>query len=551
MRRALLIPVLLALAAGGSRAQEPADLVIRNARVLTMTDGERTHGVVALRGDRILYVGDDPGAVAIDAGRTRVIDADGCTVTPGLVDSHGHLSNLGRILTEPNLVGSRSIEEVLSRVREYQRGLADDEWLHGRGWDQNDWSTKEFPTWRDLESTNRNPVYLERVDGHALWVNRRALERAGITRDTRDPPGGRIVRDEHGEPTGVFVDNAEELIEAHATAPSAELVDRWIAAAVAECNRVGLTGVHDAGTTRPVLEALRRLAHSGRLTLNVYCMIDSDDATLAREFLAAGPSREAGGRLVMRCLKLRADGALGSRGAALLAPYSDDPGNTGLDVQTPDVLLAWTRDALRSGFQVGTHAIGDRGNRVTLDVYEQALAGRADARLRIEHCQILDPADIARFAALGVVAAMQPAHATSDMPWAEARLGARRLAGAYAWHTLRERGAVLAFGSDFPVESADPMTGLYAAVTRQDAGGHPPGGWRAEEALSLEEALCAYTVGSAYAAFDEGDAGRIAPGMRADLTVLDRDITQEPSRALLDARVRYTIVRGQVVYERR
>ena len=370
MRHLFAFVCALTIAAATACARrDSADLVLRNARILTLSGDDAAPTAIAIRGERIAYVGGEQGIGDWIGKKTRVIDASGLTVTPGLVDSHGHLENLGRILTEPNLVGTRSIDEVLHRVREYQSRTGTSDWLHGRGWDQNDWATQAFPTWRDLESTNQNPVYLERIDGHALWVNRRAMELAGITRDTPDPPGGRIIRDERGDPTGIFVDNAEELIESHVALATPELMDRRIAAALEECNRVGLTGVHDAGTTRSVLDALRRLGNRGALTINVYSMIDSDDRSLARERLAAGPAQEFEGRLTMRCLKLRADGALGSRGAALLAPYSDDPDNVGLDVQVPDTLLAWTQDALRAGFQVGTHAIGDRGNHVTLDVY--------------------------------------------------------------------------------------------------------------------------------------------------------------------------------------
>lgn len=556
MPRALFIFVLLCsltVARAGAPSATPADLVVRGAHILTQSGrGGAEPAAVATRGERIVYVGDDAGVKVFIGKSTHVIDASGCTVTPGLVDAHGHLNNLARILHEPNLVGTKSIAEVVTRVRDYQSRVKAGDWIHGRGWDQNDWANTAFPTWRDLSATEANPVYLERVDGHAMWVNHRALELCGITRDTPDPRGGRVVRDEHGEPTGIFVDEATRLIESRVPPISSRTLDERLASAIAECNRLGLTGVHDAGTTRPVLESLRRLGARGALTLNIYSMIDSQDDSLAREVLAKGPSQEFGGRLTMRCFKLRADGALGSRGALLLKPYDDDPGNRGLNVQTPDTLLWWTRSALARGFQVGTHAIGDRANRIVLDIYEQALreTGKKDARLRIEHCQILDPADLPRFASLGVVASMQPTHATSDMPWAATRVGEDRLHCAYAWRSMLSSGAVLAFGSDFPVESVDPLKGLYAAVTRQDADGNPAGGWMPEQKLTLEEALRAFTVGAAYARFDEKDAGRIETGMRADLTVLDHDIMNEPPRALLDTHAKYTIVRGRVVYER-
>lgn len=527
---------------------------MRRASVVTLVPGEtKSPTAIAIQGERIVYVGDERGVDAFINASTRVIDASGMTITPGLVDAHGHLHNLGRRLEEPDLVGTDSKEAVLARVREFQARMPAGEWIHGRGWDQNDWQTKDFPTWKDLEATNQNPVYLERIDGHALWVNRKALEIAGITRDTPDPPGGKIVRDARGEPIGIFVDNAEELIETHVGEPSPETLDRRFAAAIAECNRVGLTGVHDAGATRDLVESLRRLGARDALTLNIYSMVDSDDDVFAREQIVLGPKEEFGGRLILRCVKLRADGALGSRGAALLAPYQDDPHNVGLNVQEPESLLAWTRLALKHGYQAATHAIGDRGNRVVLDAYEKALRERptGDARLRIEHCQILDMADLPRFAALGVIASMQPTHATSDMPWAEVRVGEKRLKGAYAWRALLESGATLAFGSDFPVESVNPAWGLYAAVTREDEKGKPAGGWRPEEKLTLEEALRAFTTAAAYAAFDEKNAGSIAPGMRADLSVFDGDVVAFAPPRLLTARVTYTIVRGQVVYEAR
>jgi predicted amidohydrolase YtcJ len=558
VRRRLLLSFLCAAASTGGAvraAEPPADLVLRGGRVYTMTAAPSpVVNAVAVRGETIVYAGDEDGASALISGPTRVIDLRGRTVVPGFVDAHAHLYSLGKGLREPDLVGAATVGEAAARVRAFQRDVPPGAWIHGRGWDQNDWPVRSFPTWRDLEATNANPVYLDRVDGHALWLNRAALDAAGITRDTPDPPGGRIVRDDAGEPTGVLVDEAEALVEVHVPPPSPEELDQRLALAVAECNRFGLVGVHDAGTTRAVLESLRRLAARGRLTINVYCMIDTDEPGFARAMLAAGPASEAGGRLVCRALKLRADGALGSRGAALIDDYSDEKGNRGLVVDPPDSLLWWTREALRHGFQVGTHAIGDRGNRMVLDAYEAALraeAVRGGARLRLEHGQVIAADDLDRLAPLGIIASMQPTHATSDMPWAEDRVGPARIRGAYAWRSLQARGVVLAFGSDFPVEAVDPLRGVYAAVTRQDAAGNPPGGWYAGEKLSVEEAVRAFTAGAAFAAFDEEGAGTIEAGRRADLTVLDGDIFVADARALLDTRAVLTVVRGAVVYEAR
>ncbi len=526
-----------------------ADLILSNGVVHTFASSNAT--AIAVVGDRIVYVGDDEGARAWQGERTRTIDLAGKTVLPGLVDAHGHLSSLGRSLEEVQLVGSTSRDDVLRRVREAQARVSPGEWIHGRGWDQNDWEDASFPTWRDLAGTEANPVYLGRVDGHALWLNRTALEACGIARDTVDPPGGRIVRDGNGEPTGILIDEAEKLVESQVPLATEADLDRRLALALAECNRLGLTGVHDAGTSEAVLAALRRLGQRDALTLNVYCLLESDEPDFVRACFAKGPSSEFDGRLVVRSLKLRADGALGSRGAALLRPYDDDAGNSGLLVDPPDSLFAWTRAALQAGFQVGTHAIGDRGNRVTFDAYQRALAQvpTTDARLRIEHCQVVDVSDLGRFASMGVIASMQPTHATSDMPWAEARVGNDRLAGAYAWRTVLDSGAVLAFGSDFPVEAVDPLWGIYSAVTRTDHDGNPAGGWMPSQKLTSEEAVRAFTAGAAYAAFDEQDAGMIAVGKRADLSVFDRDLLTVAPGEILQTRCAMTIVRGRVVYQ--
>jgi predicted amidohydrolase YtcJ len=530
---------------------QPADLILTHAIVHTMTDTATPATAVAIVGDRIAYVGDDAGVRRWRGENTRVVDLAGKTVLPGLVDAHGHMSNLGRYLEEVQLDGTTSRAEILRRVQEVQARVDAGTWIHGRGWDQNDWDDTAFPTWRDLAGTEANPVYLERVDGHAMWLNRTALDERGITRTTPDPRGGRIVRDETGEPTGILVDEAEKLVDDHVPPPSDAQLDRRLTRAIQECNRLGLVGMHDAGTSEAVLASLRRLGERGTLTLNIYCLVDSDEPAFVRRCFAHGHTAEFEGHLVVRAVKLRADGALGSRGAALLRPYDDDPGNTGLLVDPPDSLFAWTRDALSAGFQVGTHAIGDRGNRETLDAYAHALAEvpAADARLRIEHAQVVDVTDLPRFASMNVIASMQPTHATSDMPWAARRVGKDRLVGAYAWRTLLDSGAVLAFGSDFPVEAVDPLWGIYSAVTRMDHKGNPVGGWMPEQRVTVQEAVRAFTAGAAFAAFDEKESGTIEVGKRADLTVVDRDVLSIPPPEILTTRCAMTIVHGRVVFE--
>ncbi len=529
---------------------ERADIIFRNGIVWTGT-GAQDVTCVAVTGDRIVYAGSDAGARRLQGPETRLVDLSGRMLLPGLVDAHAHLHSLGRALGEVALEGTQSAAEVAQRVRETQKDAVPGAWVHGRGWDQNDWAVTEFPTWRDLTATEANPVYLGRVDGHALWLNRTALDACGITRDTPDPPGGRIIRDETGAPTGVLVDNAENLVLEHVPDPAPDEVDARLRRAIRECNRVGLVGFHDAGTTPDVLASLRRLGAAGELTITVYAMLDSEYPALLEEAFDGGRREEFDGRLVLRSVKLRADGALGSRGAALLEPYDDEPGNTGLIVQPESTLYALTLRAFESGLQPATHAIGDRGNRLILDVYERAAAAvhPQDARPRVEHCQILDLADLPRFASLGVIASMQPTHATSDMPWAAVRVSEARLAGAYAWRSMLDSGAHLAFGSDAPVESIDPLWGIYAAVTRQDHAGNPAGGWRSSEKVTMEEALQGFTSGAAYAAFDETRAGTIAPGMRADLTVVDTNLLTCTPADILTARAVMTVVHGAIVYE--
>lgn len=530
--------------------QVDADLIVVG-RVHTMEPEMPQAQAVVIYAGRILHVGSVSDAKRFRGVSTRWIERDGAVVLPGLTDAHGHLANLGRYLANLKLVGTSSKEEIVALVRQTQERTPPARWIRGRGWDQNDWEVEEFPSWHDLDGTDANPIYLRRVGGHASWVNLRALEIAGITPDTPDPPGGRIVRDGEGEATGILIDRADLLISKEIPEPDDGELDGWMRSAIVHCNSVGLAGVHDAGITASHLASLERLWRSGGLSLRVYCMLESTEDELIDEHIERGPSVHADGLVTIGAVKMYADGAMGSRGAALIDPYDDDPHNTGLVRTTYDDMVALSARALRAGFQMCAHAIGDRGNRMVLDAYEDALRVHPveDHRFRIEHCQLVAPEDIERFTRLGVIASMQPTHATSDMYWAGERVGAERLSGAYAWRTLLEHGTHIALGSDFPVESANPFWGVYAAVTRQDHDGWPEGGWYPVERLTAAEALRGFTVDAAWARFAEEESGTIAVGKLADITVIDGDPLRMPPGDLLGVKTLYTVVGGIVVYE--
>jgi len=520
-------------------------------------DGAYPSEVTALgvRGGRIAFVGDDAGARAWLGGEGPEVSAAGMHVYPGLVDAHAHLQGLGKSLEEVNLDGARSADEAAGRVAAAAARLPEGAWVTGRGWNQNDWPGAAWPTLAALDGVvGERPAYLTRKDGHAAWVSGAALAMAGITRDTRDPDGGKILRDGQGRPSGVLVDNAMDAVAKLRPPDSDETLARRYAKARDACARAGLTGVHDMGVSAATLAGLRRMDAAGELGIRVYALLDDIPELWTAEFARGPQPAREGGRLTVRAVKLYADGALGSRGAALLEDYADEPGNRGLLVLSAEVLEERVRRAADAGYQVCVHAIGDRGNRVALDAFEKALGARRGGgplhvlRPRVEHCQVLHPDDIERFARLGVIASMQPIHCTSDMGWAQMRLGRERCAGAYAWRALASRGVPLAFGSDFPVESPDPRLGLYAAVTRQDAAGSPPGGWFPEERLTRAEALRAFTSGAALAAFAESELGSLAVGRLADLTIFDRHLGTGPASNLLAAQVWATVTGGRPVF---
>ncbi len=484
----------------------------------------------------------------------RTIDGKGRTLLPGLIDAHGHVMGLGIKNIQADLVGTASLSKALQRVRSFASAHPDDAWILGRGWNQVIWKLGRFPTARELDSVVADrPVVLARIDGHAVWANSLAMKKAGISKNTADPVGGRIERDAQGNPTGVFVDAASDLLWRKVPALTPQQWANALDAALAEMASVGMTGVADAGIDVKTLNLYKRYADQGRLTTRIYGMISGTDAnfdTISRN----GPLIAYGNDfLTVRSVKLYADGALGSRGAALLAPYSDQPGNRGLLFHTPAELTAMIGKALGKGYQVNVHAIGDGGNREVLDAFEAAYKkhGGKALRNRVEHAQVLAPADIPRFVPLNLIASMQPTHATSDMNMAEARVGAERLQGAYAWQTFLKQGTHLAAGSDFPVEYSNPFFGLHAAVTLQDHNDKPLGGWRPQQAMSITEAFRAFTVEAAYAAHNEGRQGSLAPGKWADFILIDRDIFTVPAEQIWKTQVLETWVGGKRVYLRK
>jgi predicted amidohydrolase YtcJ len=504
---------------------------------------------LAVREGKVLATGTKDEVLAAAGEGARVVDLGDATVVPGLTDAHGHLEGLGRSLVGVRLEGASTKAEALERVAKAPDTAYQGEWLLGQGWDQNDWPEKAFPTRVELDARfPKTPVVLERIDGHAVWANGEALRRAHIDKGTKDPEGGRILRGPDGEATGVLVDNAMDLVNAVLPAATDAQHAAQLRAALETCARVGLTGVHDAGMDLRTFRLFQRWDAEGTLPLRVYVMADGLSAR-HDTFLKEGPFQ--GKLLTLRAVKLRIDGALGSRGAALHQDYSDEPGHRGLMVLTPEEYEKRVHDFMARGFQVATHAIGDRANTVVLDtlIRQVAALGQQDGRHRVEHAQVMRQEDIERLGKNGFIASMQPTHATSDMPWAETRVGPERIQGAYAWQKLKKAGAVLALGSDFPVERPDVLAGLYAARTRQDAAGAPPGGWHPDQRLSGEEALEGFTVGAAYASFAEGQRGRLKPGMDADFVALSVDPVDAPPADLLTGQVRLTVVAGHEVFE--
>ena len=568
---------LLAISAlsGGCRYDpEPgADLVLINGRVYTLAWGEPSvdGGVaanaphddsgwhpdaeaVAITDGRIVFVGSTVEAEKHEGSTTRVIDVGGAVVVPGLVDSHAHVQELGRERAQVNLVGVESEEEAIERVVESSAQVPAGEWIIGWGWDEGEWANR-YPTAARLsESFPDNPVVLRSLHGFVVWANRSALSQAGIDRKTPEPEGGRILRDDAGNPSGIFIDRATALLTAAIPETTDEQMKAFVLTGLEIMARDGYVAVHQAGADAQVMRAFEELEAEGQLPVRVYAMISLRDEDLCRRWMDRGP-RVDESLLSVRSVKAYYDAALGSRGARLLADYTDREGHRGVSGADYGFDQELAAEMMRAGFQIGIHAIGDAGNRETLDFLESVIEASPETRVlrhRIEHAQVIHPDDFARFAPAGVIAAMQPPHCVEDKTWAEERLGPERIKGAYAWKTLRRAGVPLTFSADLAGSDHDIFYGLHAAVTRRDKQKQPPGGWYPGEAVTAEEALRGYTNWSALAAGWEDRTGVLEPGMWADITVMDIDPLAlgetDPGR-LLDGRILATIVGGAVEFD--
>lgn len=552
-----------------------ADLILTDARVYTLRWGEpaldgkpapdasytngRWHpdaAAVAMRGGKIVYVGSDKGALALRGKRTRVIDLNGATVIPGLVDSHTHFIELGAKLESVDLTNVTTEAQAVALVAERAKAVPKGEWIFGAGWDEGVWANR-YPDKQQLSAAvPDHPVVLRSLHGFAIWTNQAALDAGKITKASPVPVGGEMRLGTDGQPGGLFLNRAAAMVEAAVPHELQAVVARHALKGLGQMATDGYVAVHEAGVGSQAMAALQQLEDQHRLPIRVYAMLSLRDPPLMRQWIAKGPDRDNDGKLVTRAVKAYYDGALGSRGARLLADYADKPGHRGISGDGYGFDRDLAKEAMKAGFQLGIHAIGDAGNREVLDFLEaefKADPGTAQGRHRIEHAQVILPEDQPRLGRLGVIASMEPPHAVEDKTWAEDRLGPQRILGAYAWRSLRTAGARLTFNADNPGSDHSIFYGLHAAITRQDKQLQPPGGWYPEQRLTIEEAIRAYTSWTAYAAFRENQTGIIAKGRWADLTVMDIDpfaLAATAPEKILAGRIQATIVNGKVVYQR-
>jgi predicted amidohydrolase YtcJ len=543
MKMTTLTSILIAIMFSCTTPKEKADLIVRNAKVYTVDDEFALKQAFAVRDGKFIAVGSDDDILE-KYDSDDIVDAGGKPVYPGFYDAHCHFFGYGtNLIKRADLVGTTSFEEVVERLKEHHAKYPTD-WIEGRGWDQNDWAVKEFPTKDLLDAAfPNNPVYLIRIDGHAALVNSEALKRAGITHKTK-VTGGEVLL-EGREPTGLLIDNAMDIVLAAIPDVDEDFIRRALLSAQENCFAVGLTSVGDAGLGRDTVLLIDKMQQEGDLKMRIYAMLSPSNENLAH-FVANGPYETD--QLTVRSVKLYADGALGSRGAKMIEPYSDDPDNTGLFMYPAAYYYDLCNRAYDNNYQVNAHAIGDGGNRFLLDTYAEFLEAGNDRRWRIEHAQIVHPDDFQKFGAYGIIPSVQPTHATSDMYWAEERVGPDRIKGGYAFKQLLDENGWIPLGTDFPVEDINPLYTFYAAVARKDLKGWPKGGYQPENALSREEALRGMTIWAAKAGFEEGKKGSIEPGKFADFVILDKDIMRIELHLVPEALVVATFSGGEKVY---
>ena len=548
--------------------KQSADMVILGGKIYTASDKAPTVEAIAVRGNKIVFTGAEKEARGLIGDQTTVIDLEGKTLTPGFIEGHGHIMGVGYNELNLDLMNVKSFDEIVEAVRKAASQAQPGQWIIGRGWHQDKWETKPdkmvkgFPLHQKLsEASPNNPVFLRHASGHAGFANAKAMEIAGVNQlsteklSSEESEGGEIIRDALGNPTGLFNERAMSLIDRHIPQDSKETDRQALTLAVKACLRNGITSFHDAGASREDIELFHEFKSEGKLSVRLYVMVSGRDRDLVHEWLNRGPEIDTASWLTIRSIKLNCDGALGSRGAWLLEPYSDRKDFSGMATISMDTVLKTSRDALKRGFQVCSHAIGDRANKEILDRYEIAFrenpSQAKDHRFRIEHAQHLHPADIDRFGTLGVIPAMQAIHMSSDRPWAIERLGEKRIVeGAYMWQALVKSGARIVNGTDAPVEPLNPIPSFYASVSRKTLKGDPPGGYEPDQKLTREQALKSYTIDAAYGAFEEDIKGSIEVGKLADFTVFTKDIMTVAEEEILNTDVSMVIVGGKVAYKK-
>jgi len=556
-KKDLFIYILLAIlftSCSENQSCKSADVVLINSTIYTLNDSAPNAQAVAFLGDTLVFVGSNALSKEYQCNDAKVIDLKGSYVYPGFVDSHAHLKGIGHRENSLNLQGIDSLKEMLTTVEIFSNGIQPGEWVVGRGWIEKVWPEKRFPTRYELDRfSSDKPVILERADGHAVVVNSLALELAGISSESNDPHGGRIEKDKNGEPTGMLIDKATALVEKLIPKTTKQEDKRDLKAGIDSNVSLGWTQVQIAGGTFSDIEILEEIKKEGNLLQRVYFAVSAGKP--AETLLKLGPKLDPENMLTVRGIKLYADGALGSRGAALLEKY-DDQDTTGLLIFTKEETLPVLEEALKKGIQIQTHAIGDKGNRITLDWYQEAFNSIVDEerkvidpRWRIEHSQIITKEDQIRFRDMEIIASMQPSHAIGDLHFAPSRLGMQRVGNGYVWRNLIDLGVVVAGGSDAPVEIGDPRIEFYAAIARKDLDGFYDRGWHLEQAVTREEALKMFTIWPAFAAFQEDINGTIEVGKLADLTIFSKDIMKVPEEEILEAQVIMTIVNGKIVFE--